>query len=87
MLAQSRDVAGFDDVEVQTRVRQLRLSPPQEFLWQYVYSTPLAAAAPSLDEESRLELEREIVEAWAPFTEDGNLILELQMTVAKGTRS
>ena len=79
--------AGFDDVEVQPRVKQLRLSPPQEFLWQYVYSTPLAGAVPSLDDHSRLELEREIVEAWSPFTEDGNLILEVQMTVAKGTRS
>jgi hypothetical protein len=61
-------------------------SAPREFLWQYVYSTPLAAATPALDDGSRAELEREVVEAWKPFTDEGNLMLELEMAIAKGLR-
>lgn len=36
--------AGFRDVSTQSDVKQLRLPAPKEFLWQYVHSTPLAAA-------------------------------------------
>ena len=78
--------AGFDDVETRTSDERLRLAPPPDFLWQYVYSTPLAAAAQLLDEQSRADLEREVVEAWRPFTHDGVLMLELEMAIAKGRR-
>jgi ubiquinone/menaquinone biosynthesis C-methylase UbiE len=78
--------AGFDDVEVQITAKRLRLPAPQEFVWQYVFSTPLAAAAPALDDRSRTQLEREVVDAWTPFTQNGSLVLDLEMAVASGRR-
>src|SRR5688572_23041036 len=33
--------AGFDDVDVRSAVSYLELPPPAEFLWQYIWSTPL----------------------------------------------
>lgn len=78
--------AGFEQVQTTHSVKRLQLPPPREFLWQYVLSTPLAAAAAALDEDRRASLEREVVKAWEPFTEDGRLILEVGMTVAEGMR-
>jgi ubiquinone/menaquinone biosynthesis C-methylase UbiE len=76
--------AGFDAVETSSRVARLRLAPPAEFVWQYLTSTPLAAVALRLDERERSQLEREAVQAWEPFTENGSLILEVGVTVASG---
>ena len=36
---------GFVDVRSRASDVKLRLPVPEEFLWQYVHSTPLAAAA------------------------------------------
>jgi len=76
--------AGFDGVETSATVKRRDLAPPHEFLWQYLTSTPLAAVALGLDERERSELEREAVEVWEPFTENGSLILEVGLTVASG---
>ena len=37
--------AGFADVLARAQRTTLRLPPPEEFLWQYLHSTPLAGAA------------------------------------------
>jgi len=78
--------AGFEDVETQVRVKRLPLPPPLRFFWQYVYSTPLAAAAPALDDRSRAALERDVLDAWKPITDRGTLTMEVEMAVAKGWR-
>jgi ubiquinone/menaquinone biosynthesis C-methylase UbiE len=59
--------AGFEDVEVRSAETPLNLPPPQEFLWQYVWSTPLAAAVAQADEDHRAALEREFTEKCRPF--------------------
>jgi ubiquinone/menaquinone biosynthesis C-methylase UbiE len=76
------DEANFHGVAVATSTRVLRLSAPSDFLWQYVHSTPLAAAAAKLDDEHRAALQREVVEAWRPMTSDGCLLVELGITSA-----
>ena len=63
-------------------MKTLRLPPPREFLWQYVHSTPLAAAAARLDEPGRRRLERDVVAGWQPYVENGGLVLEIAITVA-----
>ena len=56
---------------------------PEEFLWQYVQSTPLAAAVAQADEESRAALERNVVAKWQEeFVEDGALMLQPGIVVA-----
>lgn len=73
--------AGFREVEAQSSPKTLRLPAPQDFLWQYVYSTPLAGTVAQMDEESRAALERDMVARWQTFAEDGALVLQLDLTV------
>ncbi|MBW3660783.1 MAG: methyltransferase domain-containing protein [Gemmatimonadetes bacterium] len=75
--------AGFGDVSIDSSTRTLRLPAPAEFLWQYVCSTPLAAAVAKVDDERRAALQRDVVSEWDAFTEDGRLTL--QVGVAQAT--
>jgi SAM-dependent methyltransferase len=78
--------AGFEQVKARSKVVTLRLAAPEDFLWQYVHSTPLGAAVGQLDEEERIALQREVVAAWQQFIEDGTLILEVGVTSASARR-
>jgi ubiquinone/menaquinone biosynthesis C-methylase UbiE len=77
---------GFENVEAKSAMRSLPLPAPAEFLWQYVHSTPLAAAAAQLDNEARKSLEQEVVANWQPFSQDGSMTLELGVTVASAQK-
>jgi ubiquinone/menaquinone biosynthesis C-methylase UbiE len=74
--------AGFRQVSVDQSTRTLQLSTPAEFLWQYLHSTPLAAAVAQMDVESRAALEHDVVGAWQPYTQNNLLTLQLVVTVA-----
>jgi len=73
---------GFCDVSAQAETKALRLPPPEEFLWQYVHSTPLAAAVAEVDDERRGSLERDVVAEWKDCVEDRALMLQLGVTEA-----
>ena len=68
--------AGFRHVEVRSRPLSVTLPGPAEFLWQYVHSTPLAAAVAQIDDVGRAALEGDVVAAWQSFVEDGALIFD-----------
>jgi len=74
--------AGFRDVSTMADTRSLRLPAPEKFLWQYIFSTPLAVGAAKLDEERRESLERDVVGKWQEFVEDGALMFEVRIVVA-----
>jgi ubiquinone/menaquinone biosynthesis C-methylase UbiE len=74
--------AGFNTPAVERTVRTLRLPAPADFLWQYVFSTPLATAVAPLDSDVRAALEREVVSGWRSFAHDGGLTLELGVLLA-----
>jgi hypothetical protein len=74
--------AGFHDVSVQSDTKPLRLPAPEEFLWQYVHSTPLAGAVAQIDDERRGSLERDVVAKWRDFMEDRALVLHVRIVVA-----
>lgn len=76
------DGAGFRDVSVQADTKSLRLPAPEEFLWQYVHSTPLAGAVAQASDERRRSLERDVVAKWQEFVEDRALALQVRMVVA-----
>jgi hypothetical protein len=76
--------AGFRRVDARAHTRTLQLPPPEEFLWQYVSSTPLAAAVADLDDKARTAVIQDVVAAWRPFTRQGRLVLELGFSVASG---
>ena len=76
------DDAGFNDVVVRAYSKTLRFPDPIAFLWQYVHSTPLAAAVAQSDETSRAAAERDVVAGWEPFIDDGTLVLDQGLLIA-----
>jgi ubiquinone/menaquinone biosynthesis C-methylase UbiE len=75
--------AGFEAISAHSERTALALPAPEDFLWQYVYSTPLAAVVAPLDADERAELQRDVVREWQPFTDAaGGLSLEVDVTTA-----
>lgn len=74
--------AGFRNVDVEAKPKSLRLPAPADFLWQYIHSTPLAAATAQAGEAERAALEREVCERWQEFVVGGFLSLQVGMTTA-----
>lgn len=74
--------AGFRDISVQAGTQSLRLPLPAEFLWQYVYSTPLAGCVAQIDDECRGALERDVAAKWGAFVKDRALMLQVRMVIA-----
>jgi ubiquinone/menaquinone biosynthesis C-methylase UbiE len=76
------EAAGFTDVVVDRHSKTLRLPPPQDFLWQYIASTPLAEVVAEIAEPARAAIEQRMVDGSEPFVEDGALIIEVGMHTA-----
>jgi ubiquinone/menaquinone biosynthesis C-methylase UbiE len=74
--------AGFREAAIHSDTKTLRLPTPEEFLWQYVQSSPLANAVAQVDDESRAALKRDVVAKWQAFVEDGALTLQGTIVVA-----
>jgi hypothetical protein len=67
--------AGFGEISVRSETKTFRLPPPEEFLWQYIHSTPLAEPLAKADDSKRAALRNEVVPKWNEFVENGSLIL------------
>lgn len=76
------DDAGFHDIDIRSGIGTLSLPTPEEFLWQYVHSTPLAALLENVDDASRAALERQFVSKLEDLVEDGALMYEQNIVVA-----
>jgi ubiquinone/menaquinone biosynthesis C-methylase UbiE len=85
-LAELMRGAGFREVDVQSKPKTLRLPMPADFLWQYIYSTPLAEAAAQAGKAKRDALERDVCVQWQAFAVDGSMVLQLGMTTATGRK-
>jgi hypothetical protein len=72
------------DAAVHRRAYELRLPSPTDFLWQYVWSTPLAAAVAELDDAQRAASERDVVTESSRFTRGEGLLLEVDVVYATG---
>lgn len=68
--------AGFRNVSVEEKYKTLYLPAPKDFLWQYVYGTPLAALFSEVGDTTKKALEDEVVEKWQHFTKNGKIIYE-----------
>lgn len=78
--------AGFEDVAVSSAVTSLELPSPAEFLWQYIWSTPLGTAVAQANEEHRAALENEFCEKCRPFAPTGTLAGGVRMTTLLATK-
>jgi hypothetical protein len=65
--------AGFVDVAVRAETKELDLPSPEDFLWQFIHSTPLSGMLAANDDEVRDALEREIAATWQPWVRDGGM--------------
>ena len=74
--------AGFRDGSAKADTKPLRLPAPEEFLWHYVHSTPLAGIVAQVDDERRASLERDVVAKWQEFVTDRALMLQVRIVVA-----
>lgn len=81
-LGELLDAAGFTGILLHFERRTLNVSTAEDFLWQYLYGTPLAGAAWALDEQRRADFQHDVVTAWEPFAEDDGMILEVEVTSA-----
>jgi len=79
--------AGFDEIDIQASTKTLHLPMPKDFLWQYVYSTPLSAVVLEADEKSRIALEKDVVYKWQKFAENGAMRFEQRMVTASGRKA
>jgi hypothetical protein len=75
------DGAGFRDIEVRSVARAVPLPAPADFLWEYVHSTPLAAAVAQIDEAGRAALEGDVVAGLRSFVKDGALIFDAKIVL------
>ena len=78
--------AGFDKVEVEAKDKDLQLPPPADFLWQYVYSTPLGGVVAKASEQQKVALERDVCERWRQFASGGGMKLELTMNTVTAAK-
>ena len=76
--------AGFNVVDVSSVTARLEVPGPQDFLWQYITSTPMVEMVRNADQESRDALERDITDQWHRFRTNGGMSLEVRMTTAFG---
>ena len=72
--------AGFSEIALSSARTPLELPPPAEFLWQYIASTPLAAAVADAPEERLAALEHEFSEKCRALAPAGPLRGSVQMT-------
>jgi len=74
--------AGFREIAVRAEGKTLPLPPPEEFLWQYISSTPLAAPVSQADEGTRAAFQRDVFRNWGALTKPGAWKLEQPVVVA-----
>lgn len=84
-LAELMRGAGFEEVDVRAQPKDLHLPPPEDFLWQYIHSTPMAQAAAQADRRQLEALERDVCTHWQSFAADGALRGQVGMTTASAT--
>ncbi len=72
-------VAGFQAVHVDAEKMTFHLPAPADFMWQYIYSTPIAAMIEPLDAEQREALEGEVCDTWRAADRNGGLSEEVRI--------
>ncbi len=71
--------ANFQHSSVQSKIKSLHLPLPEDFLWQYIYSTPLANVMAHMDDKHRTSLQHDIVGKWNEFVESNELVLRVRI--------
>ncbi len=76
--------AGFEQIDIDTARVCLPLPDAEDFMWQYVHSTPMAAMLADATDEQRTRLSEDVCQRWQPFVEAGTLTLHVDVTTVLG---
>lgn len=76
------NTAAFQDITVEAQEKALSLPAPEDFLWQYVFSTPLAALAGTTEDERLASIEHDVVKKSQPFVQDHSMAIHVRMVTA-----
>ncbi|WP_165354753.1 class I SAM-dependent methyltransferase [Tropicimonas sp. IMCC6043] len=77
------DNAGFHNVQVHSAPKALTVPRPEEFLWQYVHSTPLASEAVNATPSARQALEETVCPKWSDYVVGGKTRFEVGITTVQ----
>lgn len=77
--------AGFRNIEIDKREKTLGLPPPEDFLWHYVHSTPLAELVSRASEAQRAALADDVCNRWQKFRGGESLALSVPITTVRGS--
>ena len=78
--------AGFSGVAARPRVRTVQLPSPRDFMWQYIYCTPLMALVPESDSAIAEALERDVVAGWQPWVSGEGMRYEQSVLMSTARR-
>jgi ubiquinone/menaquinone biosynthesis C-methylase UbiE len=77
--------AGFASITTRPLTRTVQLPSAREFMWQYIYCTPLKALLPQSGNDQTEALERDVVAGWQPWVSGDGMRYE-QSTLISGAR-
>ncbi len=78
--------AALEIESIEPHVKRLRLPSPRDFMWQYIYSTPLLTFLPQSGNAQTEALERDVVAAWKPWVAGEGMSCEQAVLVSVARR-
>jgi SAM-dependent methyltransferase len=78
--------AGLEIESIGPHVKRLQLPAARDFMWQYIYSTPLMALLPQSGNAQTEALERDVVAAWKPWVHGDGMSCEQAVLVSVARR-
>lgn len=76
--------AGFRNVSIEEKYKTFYLPAPGDFLWQYVYSTPLAPLFSEVSDATKKAFEHEVVKEWQHFSKNGKITYDQRILEISG---
>ena len=87
LLADLLHDAGFGEVGSKEYTATFDLPGPAELLWSYINLTPMGPLVAAAPEDATTAMERQVVDAWTPYVENGRIPVEQPMALGWGVRS
>jgi hypothetical protein len=78
--------AGFTTESIRPQSRSIRLPSAREFMWQYIYCTPLMAVVPQMDRARTEALEHEVAAGWQPWSSGDGMQFDSAILVSAAHR-
>ena len=78
--------AGFSSITTRSHSRSVQLPPARDFMWQYIYCTPLMAVLPQSGSAQTEALERDVVAGWQPWASGDGLRSDLSTLFSTARR-